>query len=54
MTREEAIEKLIDQQANDDTESAHSRADEVLCELLVSIGYADVVKEWERVDKWYA
>jgi hypothetical protein len=25
-----------------------------LCRLLTELGYADVVAEWEKVDKWYA
>ncbi len=53
MTREEAIAALED--ANKyDTEAAHVRADIVLCDLLESLGYEDVVKAWDRVSKWYA
>lgn len=34
-----------------DWEQAHSRADDVLCELLISLGYQDVVDVWNRVVK---
>ena len=54
MTREEALAKLEDCRKSGDTEAAHADADDVLCDLLKSLGYADVVSAWERVDKWYA
>jgi hypothetical protein len=54
MTREEAIEKLKECQKNGDTEAAHSEADDVLCQLLNALGYAIVVAEYEKIDKWYA
>lgn len=54
MTREEAILKLKEQQNDYDIEVAHSRADDVLTELLTSLGYEDVVREWDLVPKWYA
>lgn len=54
MTKEEAIQKLKLQQLSDDPEVAHSIADDILCELLKSLGYEDVVIEWEQIDKWYA
>jgi hypothetical protein len=54
MTREEAIEKLKECQKSGDTEAAHSEADDVLCQLLNALGYAIVVKEYEKIDKWYA
>ena len=56
MTREEAIKALqeIHQDESWDIEAAHDIADDVLCDLLISLGYEDVVKEWEEVPKWYA
>jgi hypothetical protein len=54
MTKEEAIEKLKDIETWDDTEAAHCCADDVLCELLISLGYEDVVYQWGEIDKWYA
>lgn len=54
MTREQAIEELKEQQGSGDWEVAHSEADDVLCKLLVALGYQDVVDEWEKVPKWYA
>jgi len=56
MTRELAIQNLKQAQnvSDDDPEAAHMSADEVLCELLHSLGYEDVVEQWKLVDKWYA
>lgn len=54
MTREDAIAKLKAAQRSGDTEAAHCDADDVLCDLLRSLGYGDVVDEWSYVDKWYA
>jgi hypothetical protein len=54
MTKEQAIQKLKECQASGDTEAAHCDADDVLCELLTSLGYADVVAEWQNIYKWYA
>ncbi len=54
MTPEQAIQKLIEQQKNRDTEEAHVEADDVLCYLLKSLGYTEVVTEYEKVKKWYS
>jgi len=54
MTKDEVIQRLKEAQDNGDTEMAHSDADEVLCEMLDSLGYADVVTEYRLVSKWYA
>jgi len=56
MTREEAIKELKEtQEGNYDVEGAHGYADGVLCDLLTSLGYEDVVKAYNAVQpKWYA
>jgi hypothetical protein len=52
--RKKAIAELKEANADSDTESAHGWADQVLCELLVALGYQDVVDEYDKIDKWYA
>lgn len=37
-----------------DTESAHGKADDLLCEYLRLLGKADIVEAYDQVDKWYA
>ena len=54
MTREEAIKILEREQGNPDVEQAHSIADNVLIDLLDSLGYDDVIDVYEKVGKWYA
>lgn len=54
MSREEAIQELKKLQESGDTEMAHVYADEVLMNLLISLGYKDVADEYDKVGKWYA
>lgn len=58
MTKEEqiALSLLEDIQSRrkQDTEMAHREADDVLCDLLCSLGYAEVVKAYNKIEKWYA
>ena len=46
--------KAIKRASEFDPESAHEEADKALCDLLKLLGFADVVEEWEKVEKWYA
>ena len=48
------IERLEEVQKMFDQERAHINADEILCELLTELGYCDVVKEYNKIEKWYA
>ena len=50
----EAIEILKRLQNETDIEMAHVEADDVLTDLLTSLGYQDVVDAYEEVPKWYA
>ncbi|HDC4311279.1 TPA: hypothetical protein ACOEGN_001450 [Enterobacter kobei] len=55
MTREEAIAVLKELQGSGgDVEMDHIRADDVLCEILKTLGYEDVVIEYDAINKWYA
>lgn len=52
MTKEDAIARL--KALPHDPEEAHVEGDQILCDLLVDLGYNEVVEEWEKIDKWYA
>ncbi|WFP89826.1 hypothetical protein [Ensifer adhaerens] len=52
--KEDAVAKLKALQGPLDPEMAHSDADEILCELLIELGFDAVVAEWRKVDKWYS
>lgn len=58
MTREEAIAELKklqqEEKLSGDCEMTHMDADSVLCQLLFTLGYGDVVTEFNRLHKWYA
>jgi hypothetical protein len=51
--RKEAIDQLREIQEISDLKVAHRLADDVLCRLLHSLGYGDVVAEYNKVGKWY-
>ena len=53
MKRTEAIDQLREVQEISDLKVGHRLADDVLCRLLHSLGYGDVVAEYNRVGKWY-
>lgn len=48
------IALLKEQQDSHDTEIAHSRADDILCDILTELGYNDIVEEYHKIGKWYA
>lgn len=50
----ECVERLKAAQQNEDVESAHAEADQVLCDLLEAIGFKAIVREYKEVPKWYA
>ena len=53
MKRKEAIDQLREIQEISDLKVAHRLADDVLCRVLHSLGYGDVVAEYNKVGKWY-
>ncbi len=40
--------------SKDDTEACHKGMDDLLCNLLVELGYEDVVQLFRKTEKWYA
>ena len=52
--RQYLINKLKELQTSLDTEVAHSKADDVLCAALMTLGYKDIVEEYIKVPKWYS
>lgn len=50
----EILEKLKDLQGYGDTEISHSKADDLLCELLLQLGYRKIVEEYRKIEKWFA
>lgn len=48
------LEALKACENNDDIESAHGDADDILCKILIDLGYPQIVEAYRRVPKWYA
>lgn len=53
MTEKEALElmKKIDPL---DICGGHVDADDILCEVLKSIGFSELIEEYDKIIKWYA
>jgi hypothetical protein len=61
MTPEEALTKLnlinshqATKGIRSDIESDHLESDEIICELLRSLGHEDIATAFESIEKWYA
>lgn len=52
---EEALKKLIthDKSAGD-AEDQHWAGDQTLVGLLLHLGHYDIVREWDKLHKWYS
>ncbi|MEK6832607.1 MAG: hypothetical protein AABY32_01055 [Nanoarchaeota archaeon] len=37
-----------------DPEAGHSKADDLLCRIAKKHGYGDIVKSFNKMDRWYA
>lgn len=46
--------KMADIFKNEDTETAHMNADELMCEVLKMVGYSKGVKVFTENEKWYS
>lgn len=51
---DEKYAKQIKDGSFGDPEADHSRADKLLVHLLLNLGFNKTVKEFEKIDKWYA
>jgi hypothetical protein len=50
----EKLRKLQKRNRTKDIENNHFEADDLLCDLLNYHGYDEVVKEYNKIFKWYA
>lgn len=48
------INRLITLQKNGDPEIGHAEADNILCEIIAQLGYTEIVKEYDKIEKWYS
>ena len=54
MSPEEFAKEMAKIALSNDTESAHSQADKLMCEALKELGYYEGIKIFEEMGKWYA
>jgi hypothetical protein len=47
-------EKILQSISIQDKENSHIYADAVLCDLLIELGFEEIVKIYKSSDKWYA
>ena len=51
--KKEAIKKLNNLD-NTDIQVSHSVADDILCDLLIALGFKEVVDIYNELEKWYS
>ena len=49
-----AAEAMRQIEEGDDKEERHAKADLLLCDILESLGYKQVVKLFKEMKKWYS
>ena len=54
MTPEEFRDTMLTISKYSDKEDRHYNADELMCDLLHSLGYGEGVAIFKEIDKWYA
>jgi len=54
MTRRQFSKRMREIVNTEGTETAHVYADELMCELLHSLGYGAGVQVFRAMNKWYA
>ena len=54
MTPLEFANKMKEILLRKDPESEHDKADDLMCEVLTSLGYKDGVKAFRESTRWYA
>jgi len=55
--RKELSDKAIfelQNELNNDVEGGHINGDKILCNLLKTLGFDEVVNAWDELSKWYA
>lgn len=50
----EEIKDKIEHARAMDEENGHIAADQALCDLLICLGFSDVVADFNAMPKWYA
>lgn len=54
ITPEQARDRMQEIIATKDEEVGHQEADWLMCEILESLGYGEMVSQFNKMTKWYA
>lgn len=54
MTPEQFAERMAVCMQTSDIETRHYEADQLLCTMLVELGYGEGVRTYQTADKWFA
>jgi hypothetical protein len=46
-------DKMKSLEKSDNIEASHRKADDILCEMLETLGYKKIVSLYYNIDKWY-
>ena len=55
-TREEKelLALMMEETDTGEPERDHYNADELLCDILISLGYDEVIEEYKKITRWYS
>lgn len=54
MTPEEFEKQMLKLQKNGDEEERHMKMDNLICKLLIKLGYEEGINIFKNTKKWYA
>ena len=54
ITPAEFEDKMMEIAANGNPEDMHSDADDLMCEVLIDLGYAAGIRVYDGMEKWYS
>lgn len=56
MTKDDFEDKMMEilERGAAEPEVNHGDADDLLCEMLIDLGYKDIIAIYHRISKWYA
>ncbi len=50
--KQDYIAEMKELVANEDHELAHIKGEEILCKILITEGYEDLINEYKKIPKW--
>lgn len=54
ITPAEFEDKMMEIAAIGEPEEMHGRADDLMCEVLIDLGYAAGIRVYDKMERWYS